>query len=92
MRDPRKKTVRWLQTGLLFFTAQSIRRSRCFVKYLYYLCYYFYETKIYFLQKRRLPHCSSAYAPELSIFGDNLLILPRALQGEKQAGSRSRLW
>jgi len=35
----------------LIFTALSIGRICYFVKYLYYLNYYLYETKIYFLSK-----------------------------------------
>jgi len=35
-------------TGLLVFTVHTIRRTGYFVKYLYYLIYYFLRTKINF--------------------------------------------
>ena len=48
IRIPRKKTAGFLRPGLLVLPAHSIRRIGYFVKYLYYLIYYFCEAKIYF--------------------------------------------
>jgi hypothetical protein len=48
LRIPCKKTAGLLRRSLLVFPAHSIRRICYFVKYLYYLIYYFYEAKIYF--------------------------------------------
>ena len=40
--------------GLHVFTVHTIGRIGCFVKYLYYLIYYWYETKNIFSVERRL--------------------------------------
>src|SRR6266699_1517332 len=45
--------------GLLFFAVPSIRRRCCVVKYLYYLIYYLYGSKIYFLYSRCCASISS---------------------------------
>ena len=51
----------------VFFSSPyiSISRNWYFVKYLYYLIHYFYETKLYFLKKNLCADISSILSQEV---------------------------